>query len=832
MKKDRPIWFITILLLVMVMLAGSLLRIQADAVNDEPPVDFVLVLDCSDSMPENDPEGLTKTAAQLFIDLLPTDIQRRVRISVVTFGVDYGADAVDLGRTPDKSTGCVKIAYDLQDISSFNARDDVKAVLDREVQTSGKVSPIGYALEAAAKLLVEKGSADGNAAIILLSDGQVYGQSDGYNANMDYDSIDQAVSIASSSNWPIYCMELNYRNENEKGSGLPGIAYYQMRENIPPKTGTDAIELKSPEDASREFLKIIEKFLYGIGETVTPKPPKNSDEIVFEDEMTGLIAEANVLFRGEKISAVNKIDVTSPEGKTVSFYTADESKTEDNIAYTSNAGYILLKMTLPANGTWIYDIHGKNIVENDQELIAFKVAFTELDLQLSATVESGELDPETTIRFDATYSYNGIKYENTDAYKTYPAKLYINDKALEMQADETGYTASFTFTDKGVYRIYARVDSDAFRKGYIKSNEYLYSLNKERKDTVPKGKIPDVTTEHNTTIDPIDVSQYYDSPDGDPLIYKVSYNKAYEIKHELTADGKLTLTAGQRAGSYEITVTAEDGSGEKPVEQKFNFIVEQKDIVFGPGVNPAQFENPEVITLRVPEKADAENPSEYLVKCSELFVDPDGCKPRIVILNDEAEGVVDYTYNPDTQDILFFAVAKGEGTTEIRAIDENDPTNIDIQLKAVYKFKVVDPVSPIVPIAAGAGGVGVLALAVLAFLFLGRNIYGTWDIYSRGAGSEMDRNLAATANGSKASCRLDSLLDEMGMDPGFGNVMLVAGNKLSKDVFLTGLDGMRVEVNGEPVEDPKILKKLAIRPGQEVIITSDYSSVTLQRTRI
>ena len=89
--------------------------------------------------------------------------------------------------------------------------------------------------------------------------------------------------------------------------------------------------------------------------------------------------------------------------------------------------------------------------------------------------------------------------------------------------------------------------------------------------------------------------------------------------------------------------------------------------------------------------------------------------------------------------------------------------DIDSQLRAAFIFEVVDPPSPVVPIVAIAGGIGALILAVLAYLFLGRKIYGTWDIYSRGAGTEMDRNLTATASGSKASCRLDSLLDEMGM---------------------------------------------------------------------
>ena len=371
------------------------------------------------------------------------------------------------------------------------------------------------------------------------------------------------------------------------------------------------------------------------------------------------------------------------------------------------------------------------------------------------------------------------------------------------------------------------LEDEGFRNGYKMSDELRYTIN--NLPTIPVGTISDVSKKFGEKIDPIDVSEYFDSQDGDTLIYGVSYDKAYGIKSTLTKEGILTLEPGNRQGTYTITVTAHDGSGEEPVEQKFNLSVVNQPLT---KVKDFDSANPEKITLKVPGNEVADYPEQYIVKCSEYFKDPDGFPPRIAILGDETERVVEWFFNSDTREITFYAIGEGERNVEVIAMDENAPEDPDCQLTAAFIFEVVNPAQKwILPVIIGCG-IGVLLLAFLAFMFLGRKIYGTWDIYSRGAGSEMDRNLAATANGSKASCRLDSLLDEIGMEPGFGNVMLVAGNKLSKDVFLTGLDGMSVEVNGEPVEDPKKLKKLPIRPGQEVVITSDYSSVTLQRTRI
>ena len=809
-----------IFLITIGLVAGLTLPVRAEDGIDDTPVDFVLVLDCSGSMTKNDPEGLTGAAAKEFVDLLPVD--KNVRLSIVTFGDDYGTQAVDLGRAPDRSTSRVKVAYDLQNVSNSEDRDKAKAVIEQEIAANGQLSPIGYALEAAARLLDEKGTAKDHAAIILLSDGQVEGQSDDFNGGMDFDSIDQAISIAQTSAWPIFCMELNYRGENKEGPGLPGIAYHQMRKKIPSKTGTEPIELKSAEQAAEVFRQIFKAYFpdsetHDIG-TETIKDGKAE----FEDNITDLLAEENVLFEG-KTSEVNKIDVTAPGGQTTTLNASDKSGSTGQIVYSFEDKYIAVKVMAPETGVWKYTVYGTD----DVTIKATGVKLMETNLNLWASVNSGEITAGTKVDFRSTYTYNGKDYDNESFYTSHPAKLFIEGTAYDMTPSAEGYKASYTFEKKGSYTVYVKVVDDGFRNGEKVSGEFHYTIGNE--PTKVKGTMQTVKTHCKGGTAPIDLTQYFESPDGDALTYEVEYDKAYGIQNQLSPDGKLTMKAGEKAGTYHIEVYAKDGSGEDPVMQEFDFTVENTPLKMIKSVDP---QNPETVDLSVPGEK-AKHPSEFVVQCSEYFEDPDDCMPRIAIFTDETGGAVDYKYDPATGTVTFIAVAEGEGNAEIIALDENDPAEVSFQQHLPYYFIVTDEGKEygrtVRAIAMAGGGVGAILLAILGALFLGRKIYGTWDIYSDGAGTESERKIGTTGSGKHAKCRLDSLLSELDLNTGFPGVNLVAGNNLNKAVFITGLQNMSVELDGEPIEDQKKLAKIAIKPGHDIRIRSDMSTVTLTR---
>ena len=188
-------------IIAMLVIISTLGRgVYAETAKDSTYVDFVLVLDCSESMFDNDVEGWTAQAAEDFVNLIGTE---NVRLAVIAMGHDYGSDAYPVGQSDKYSRNKVKVAFPLTDATDEAREEAAKAI--REVTSqkmapgeSETMTPIGYALQAAMEVLENGNSADKNAAIILLSDGQVDGQTDYVEKGnkKDFKSINEACDIA------------------------------------------------------------------------------------------------------------------------------------------------------------------------------------------------------------------------------------------------------------------------------------------------------------------------------------------------------------------------------------------------------------------------------------------------------------------------------------------------------------------------------------------------------------------------------------------------------------------------------------------------------------
>ena len=186
---------LAVLIAAVLLTAGPVVPLHADTVKDDTTIDFVLVLDCSGTMRDNDPERWTEAAAKEFVNILGTE---NVRLAVIAMGHDYGNDAYPVGQSDNWSRNRVKVAFPLQNIGGSGEKSEAKEIIhDVTNQESGKtMTPIGYALQAAYEILEEGEAADDNAAVILLSDGQVDGQTDYVERGntKDFKSIDDAVT--------------------------------------------------------------------------------------------------------------------------------------------------------------------------------------------------------------------------------------------------------------------------------------------------------------------------------------------------------------------------------------------------------------------------------------------------------------------------------------------------------------------------------------------------------------------------------------------------------------------------------------------------------------
>ena len=326
------------------------------------PVDFVLILDGSDSMLHSDPDALYISAARMFIDMLPSE---NARLAVVGFGPDYGEEAYrGIQFEPEESyrNRQVKVYYDLQSIADQDSKQTAKAAVSRSKQETDDFpgltyTPIGYAMQTANAILEEGNSAPENAAIILLSDGRVSGQSDGYNDALDYRSIDEASEFAASKGWPVYCLELNFDGANDSTHWRGKIGHHQMRDNIPERTDTEPIALNDPDEAERAFTEIFARF-FEATETMTMESDTiEGGKASMDFTVDEMVAETNITLTGP-IAEVESVELIEPDGTSEMYNVSDGNIDNLDRKVVFEDRYISLKLIMPPDGGWTVSVYG------------------------------------------------------------------------------------------------------------------------------------------------------------------------------------------------------------------------------------------------------------------------------------------------------------------------------------------------------------------------------------------------------------------------------------------------------------------------------------------
>ena len=844
--KDYTINLMRVLMMNIILLLSSVSLITADTVFAETTeavsnADFVLVIDCSGSMIDNDQQNLTVEAAEFFVSQLPLE---KARLAVIVFGNDYGDEHYrdPVWETDKDSPRGVKVAYGLTEIDSEDERARAKEKIKNEVNRDGAWTPLGYAFEAAVRTLNDGKANKGKAAIILITDGQVDGENDYRPNGMDYYSIDSAVERAAKQDWPVYCMELNYKGENRKGDGLPGIAYHLMREYIPVKTGTTPIELKSADQAKMEMLNIVKKYF-------DPDSPKTT--IYSEEEkiinISDIVAEENINIVGD-MSKVTSIELVSPEGKQFRYENIHgEWSTEEGVVYFDESS-ALIKLIMPGEGDWRITVHSNGDTKLTFEMVP--IAIREMDLNLSASVESGEIDRGTTIDFNAAFSYSGKAYGYEQFYSKTNARLIItgtNNAEVMMTSDGSSYTASYCFDKAGSYYAQVVVDFPSSVRSKEKKSieEYHYVI--EVKETLPKGSVEPLVLKVGGDTKWLDMSEYYESPDGSALVYSVKQDNDIsggDLGFYIDEQGKLSVTPGKRSGIYNLKVGACDGKGEKEVWQSVDVTVSNSRIKLKGDGKPVN------ITLL------ADGSDEFVLRYADYFSDEDNTSPiiqvRPVSPQDEITGGMDqdpdgicYKYDQDEEKLVIRGVEVGKGDINIQAIDGNDVNEWEV---FIVKVNVISPVSAAltrfrIPLIAACIVLAV-SLAFLLYSRIGRKIYGSWriefpdgqqlgypDEYSySGEGESFE--IYRMNHCKRSVVILDNVLSDVGRQGGFGSgVKLVAGSKRSGDVYLKGIEKLdSCELNGDLID--KKTKKLCIKPYFDVVLKCEKAELNVKLERV
>lgn len=870
-KGESSFTHIAVHLIMRTMLITALLfslpvNILAAPEETSSNVDFVLVLDCSGSMIDNDPDKLTIQAAKYLISQLPVE---NSRLAVIVFGEDYGEYHYDLGISDlDDCKNRVRVVYELNEISSEEERDKAQAAVDTYATSDGELTPMGYAVETAVRVLNSGKAETGKAAIILISDGQIDGQSDTTeNSSQDFISIDSATTRAVEMKWPIYCMELNYRDENRKGEGLPGIAYHQMRENIPSKTGTEPIELKGPDQAKEEMLCVLGKFFDPNSETVSIKGERET-VITISD----IVAEQNINILGD-MSKVTSVELVSPKGEVMTFgNTSAQYHTDDVIvAFDESSAYI--KLIMPQEGEWKLTVHTDG--EEEYSFNLFSIAIREMQLNLRASNPGGEIPFGTEEVFEASFSYQEKSYISDEFYAKTEAYLVIegtNPDKIRMQSDGSVYRVSYVFDKNGAYYVHASVESSFFREGVKKSaEEYGYTV--DAKETVTHGEVEEQSIKVCGEVLELDMSPYFLSLDGAPLKYSaVLYREggtgsaipsllskysipipftfghpikegvkeadSYDADPDYVIDeaGILRLRSGSRSGEYVARVGACDGSGEKEVYQDVKINIENSPLrLIGDGA-------PIGIVL------SSSGDDEFVLLAEDYFEDADGTTPAFRLYDNDNATSEKYSLYEESEEscvmitqetgrIAIRGKKPGESSLTLHAVDGNDE---EVFETLVLKIKVRTWMETFID-RHRTGLIVCAAAAVLVVLFLiysfgGRKIYGEYKIsFPDGSqapypevfhGSDTDDyggggfEISRLRHCKGRSVKLDTVLSDIGREGGFGpRVKLTAGDKRSRKVYLKGIDELdSCVVDGIECRD----KKAAItRYTGEAILTKE-----------
>ena len=216
MKKNLTRIICLVLVLLLVLSAIPALAVSAAAADANELADIVLVLDCSGSLFDNDPDELCIEACKAFVDTLPAS--KEVRVSLLTIGY-MSKDVYNPKNEQFKDwfipTGSefefTHLNVPLGQLNSTEDRDNFKnavlAAVDKAKNTSVSNTSIGASLAAAVDILETNGTKSENGCIIFVSDGIDAPYHSFYKEEMP-----KMINYAKEKAYSTYCVQLAYGN--------------------------------------------------------------------------------------------------------------------------------------------------------------------------------------------------------------------------------------------------------------------------------------------------------------------------------------------------------------------------------------------------------------------------------------------------------------------------------------------------------------------------------------------------------------------------------------------------------------------------------------------
>ena len=762
MKKLRN--FLCVLLAVFFLTTAILpmTAVAADEAEKNKTVDFVLVLDCSGSLRTTDPSALCATACKMFLDMVPVE---NARVAILAYGYAGGGYTLTESHPVQNNEDLqlIHVITGLMDGNELQNKDVLKNTVSTVAANDGTKSPTGLATLCAVDFLEQSGAVDGNACVILVTDGQITSLKD-YKADKT-DNIQHAAQLAFSHQWPIYTIQLNKDEMNGPNSEPTLTMEYLAEKSGAGKEGhIQAIDFERGSDnISKAFIDIFDRFLSVGKGSGTSLPADEYGYVETSVEVPSLTSEYTIVVYGE---GVDQVDIFNPGNPDVPKWSISKNKTEENLIATIDAGrYICVKLICPEAGTWKVCAHGNP----NARIALYDCPMRDMDLVLSAIPEvplGSTLLKSDTITLNAYLEYHGRRNPSKDYYeKTQPAIVIDLGNGAErtiksMTATPDGYTFMLTLRDLGVsgdVTLRAKLeDTEAFTSGLKYSNPI--NLNLQNQFTQVKEDHAEVELKGNIncTFEKQDLNDYFFNPDGDEMTYDLVCisDRNVSFNYKIDDQGYLYIDCGMVPGTFQAELRAFEYGVTEPQICKMTLKVTDREI-------EALKDIPDAELWIEPFFLQEMGPGEFTLDLNDYFVDPDGAALSFEKLEYDEE-MVDASLSGTKITITPCAKGKGEVTFNVFDGVGTIPVAIKVTVFSASGVFWSHNLPWMIPT--------LIALVVLTLILIlrkkSRRVKGTWDITLRDDNGDEStfqgcNFVANTTEGKKTKANLKTILGEI-----------------------------------------------------------------------
>lgn len=546
----------TIILLLCVFLIGLPIGIlHATEINqsdDYKPLDVIVILDRSGSMNESDPTRMTAAAIKMLINMMPAEDSK---VGIVNFSSD-----AEIITKDEKGQEAL---IDLNDISGIERNKTVVDNINNEGWTG-----IGNALIKAKQLLESKGRKDSQKAMILFTDGVDTLETDKALAQCKENESD-AIIWAKQNNCPIYCIGLNYIDENGKDSmGENGEGIKKLK-TISTETNGLAEATSNLKEVENLFIQMLADVcsLYYQEAGVVPGDGGRHEIPI---QVGPSVVEVNIRMTSESDNAIKdgSIELYDPSGNKITL-----TNTE-NIRYDVDTSSANIKVILPETGSWKLIVNG---IKGD----TIKIGFLEhYDLGIDSTLTLPEVNPEGTVYVGDPVSVKTVltsgdqPITDKELYNTVKeAKMTIiprnkpdQIKVVSLSLDNDAFKGGFTIEENSVFDVHIQIIADSFYREdllVLQSDNHPLTINK----TIPNVSL---FSDDQTVVE--NLYSYVSDIEGDGITAKIVKLSDPETA-ELSIDEKGNLIIqGKKWSSTTATVAFTDEQG-NTVETTFKIKV-------------------------------------------------------------------------------------------------------------------------------------------------------------------------------------------------------------------------------------------------------------------